>query len=292
MLHAHTDVALLPETHFFRRYVARYPARYWYEKRGTEAFRARLENDPEFQRAKISADELLAPFAERPLDLADVYRQLLARYRERENVSVVGAKDPRMLDYLPRLRALFPDAHVLHIVRDPRDVLLSRRNASWSAGRPDWLHVLTYRAQMRWGRREGRQSFGRRYVELRYEDLLHDPESILQQAVSGLPVSFSEAMLEFASSAQDLVGEEEASWKEETMGPLLRDNTQKWRSGLQPVQIRLAEQVCQEAFQAFGYAQAGAEAVRLSASEQRYVRFFGRTAPLFDYAYLLRREIG
>jgi hypothetical protein len=220
------------------------------------------------------------------------YRRLLALYRRQKGVSVVGAKDPRMLDYLPRLHDLFPDARVLHIVRDPRDVLLSRRNADWSAGRPDWLHVLTYRAQVKWGRREGRDSFGDRYFELRYEDLLQNPKQILQRSLSELPLSFSEDMLAFADSARDLVGEDEASWKEETMGPLLKENTQKWRSGLRPAQIRLAEKVCHEAFHDFNYAVADPGRCQLSATERSYVRLIGRVAPLFDYAYLLRREIG
>ena len=60
-------------------------------------------------------------------------------------------------------------------------------------------------------------------------------------------------MLAFQRSAEELVHESERSWKEETTGPLLRDNTGKWRDGLSAWQVCLTEHVCSQAFEWFGY---------------------------------------
>jgi hypothetical protein len=255
MLHAHSDVAFLPETHFFRNYLARPYSRWKYERGGPEVLRRALIEDEEYQRAEIPVDDLVFPFlkGDRPYDLNAVYTRLLRLYREREHVHVVGEKDPRLIDYLPQLKQAFPEAQILHIVRDPRDVLLSRLNADWSAGRPDWLHVLTSGAQLVRGHEQGRRCYGRQYMELCYEDLISNPERMLRKVTEHLDVTYSDQMLDFQRSAEELVDESERGWKEETTGPLLRDNTGKWRKGLSEWQVRLTERMCTKTFEWFDY---------------------------------------
>lgn len=288
MLHAHPDIAFLPETHFFRHYVARLYCRWKHEGEGVETFRSTLTSDEEYQRADIPEGELLAPFLSgaRAFNLRAVYTRLLRLYRDQRGVSVIGEKDPRLIDYLPQVRQLFPEAHILHIVRDPRDVLLSRMNAEWSSDRPDWLHVLTYRAQLTRGRKQGRHSFRQQYMEVRYEDLLAEPERVLRNVTEHVGVPYSDAMLAFQRSAEELVHESERSWKEETTGPLLRDNTGKWRKGLSDWQVRLTEQVCNKAFEWFDYERAG-----FSMNMSRGQRIALRLAPIvgtgFEYLYAL-----
>jgi len=286
MLHAHPDISFLPETHFFRNYVARLNNRWEHEKAGGEAFRSTLAKDEEYQRACISVENILSPFLDGTctFDLAKVYTRLLRLHRDRESVAIVGEKDPRLIDYLPQVKQVFPEARILHIVRDPRDVLLSRMNADWSAGRPDWLHMLTYRAQIVRGRREGLRSFGSQYMELRYEDLLSEPERVLHEVAKHVGVAYSDAMLAFQHSAEELVHESERSWKEETTGPLLRDNTGKWRNELSDWQICLTEQVCSRALGWFGYERVS-HSMNLNRTQQFVLYLAPVAGTLFEYLY-------
>ncbi len=291
MLHAHPEIAVLPETHFFRKYVARPLDRWRHEQAGAEAFHRTLLDDDEYQRAEIPADETLSPFLndKRTLDLCAVYARLLWMYRSQKEATVVGEKDPRLIDYLPKLKRAFPEARIVHIVRDPRDVLLSRRNAEWSSGRPDWMHVCTYRAQIAHGRTEGSCTFGGRYMEVRYEDVVTEPEETLKAVAGHIGVSYTDAMLAFQESAEALVGEKEQDWKEETTGPLLQNNTGKWRGRLSPWQIRLTERVCAPAFDWFGYEAAG-RAVRLSQARKHLLDAASFMGKGFEYAYSIARR--
>jgi hypothetical protein len=286
MLHAHPDISFLPETHFFRHYVARPKNRWQHERAGAEPFRSTLADDQEYQRADIAAEDLLAPFLNdaRRFDLSEVYARLLRLHRNRENVSVVGEKDPRLIDYLPQVQQAFPEAQILHIVRDPRDVLLSRMKADWSAGRPDWLHILTYRAQIIRGRKQGRRSFGSQYMELRYEDLLAEPARVLREVAEQVGVTYSNAMTAFQRSAEELVHESERSWKEETTGPLLRENTGKWRDRLSAWQVCLTECVCSEAFEWFGYEPAASSA-ELSRTQRTVLQAAPLVGRVFEHLY-------
>lgn len=286
MLHSHDDISFLPEIHFLRKYLA-LPFSYWsYVTAGVHVFRRILNTDEQFERVGIPIEEVLAPFMKgaRSFDPVEVYTRLLRLYCIKEDVKIVGVKDPRLIDYLPSLKQLFPQARILHIVRDPRDVVLSRMNVNWSSGRPAWMHVFTYRAQVTRGREHGGMSFGEQYMEVRYEDLIMEPEATLRTIAKHVGLEYSDDMLAFQKSAEDLVHENERAWKEETTGPLLRDNMNKWQDGLSDCQIVLTEKVCSKAFDWFGY-----ERVQQQLGRRRTQWILLQLAPVmgkgFEYAY-------
>ena len=255
MLHAHPDITFLPETHFFRRYVAKKLTRRWYETLGPKRFLGVLENDDYFKRAGILANDLLKPYLEssRAFNLVDCYTRLLRQELGRRGTSVVGDKDPRNIDYIESLHEFFPNSSLLHIVRDPRDVLYSRLMAKWSSGRPYWINVFTYDVQMRQGCVYGNTLYGDRYLEIRYEDLISMPEETLGRVCRHLGLSYSTDMLAFESAARELVHFSEMDWKKNTIGPLLKDNSGKWMGQLSLQQITLTEHLCVDWMQRFQY---------------------------------------
>jgi len=282
MLDAHPKGVFLPETHFFRKYVAARKYRSKIEKKGVKALMQILKSDDDFGRAGIAAEELLmsSEQEETPLDLEKVYKRLLKLYlKGYQDLQFVGDKDPRNIDYLQSLKTAFPNAKILHIVRDPRDVLSSRMKAEWSKHRPVWQHVLLYETQLKRGRRLGKQLFGNNYYEFRYEDLIAQPEKSLQAISRHLEIEYSEAMLKFSKSAERLVDKNEMSWKKETLGPLLKENKNKWKKSLNLRQIAMAEQVCTTAFKDFGYSYSNSKNSR---------GLLSYASPLFSSLYQLR----
>ena len=253
MLNAHPSVAIPPETHFFRRYVAPRRTRKKIEAETVDALVRRLHGDESFARLDMPVEEVVAGEQDAALDLVRVYRRMLEHWAQREGKQRIGDKDPRNLDFLPGLAAAFPDAAVLHIIRDPRAVVHSRMNASWSAGRPWRSHAIVAQEQLRRGRADGQRLFGARYLEVRYEALLVDPRATLTRICEHIDVPYDPAMLEFGESARRLVSTDEMAWKKETLGPLLTNNSAKWRDGLEPAQVAFVEAVCVEAFDHAGY---------------------------------------
>ena len=57
----------------------------------------------------------------------DVYRMVLGHEAERTGASIPCEQTPRNLFYLGEILEHFPEARVIHMVRDPRDVLLSQK---------------------------------------------------------------------------------------------------------------------------------------------------------------------
>ena len=264
MLAAHSGLCLPPETHFFRTYVAPSRRRQTLEKRGPEALIPLLDHDPHYARAGVPSRTLLRPWleGEREFRLDEVFRHLLEEYAvaERKHLGEdldaplrVGDKDPKNIEFLPALHAAYPDAHVLHIVRDPRGVLASRMKAAWSKERPWWVHSMVQNVQWRRGRAQGRALFGDRWLEIRYEDLLAEPDEVLRRVCDHLGIGFDPEMLSFSRAARRLVHASEVSWKKDTFGPLEPDHVDKWRRVLSPAQVAWSEVQCRAAFREHGY---------------------------------------
>lgn len=244
MLNAHADVVFPPEFHFINQHMARRP------QATLREMADRLRTDPRFARLNMPVEDVIRPFRQNqvPYTLPALYQQILLQYGQQHNRRIIGDKAPKYVEYLPVIHQIFPEAKVIHLIRDPRDVYLSRKKAAWSASRPDFLQLLAYRAQYTLGRRLGPQLFGNNYLEVQYENLLMQPEATLQHLCHQLQIPYLAQMLNFSHSARQLVASDELAWKAETIGPLLTNNMNKWQDALTPSQTAQVEAACWPAF--------------------------------------------
>lgn len=289
MFAAHPAVAMLPETSFLRRYVSAVPAADMVDKHGDRAFwEARYESDERLQRLDRahwnravelalrgsasagasgnleSTGSVVSPLAQ----VSAIYRALLSpgvagaqADTDPKEIAYTGDKDPRLIEFLPIVKELFPDSHVIQIVRDPRDVLLSKTKAHWSKARGLGGNLAAGRFQLDLGERFGWKLWGWRYHVVRYEDLLQAPERTLRRLTAEMDLEFERGMLEFGHAARRLGRGETEIWKAETLGPLLKNNTGKWREGLTPQMTGLVETVYRLWMQRYGYQNSVASAL-------------------------------
>lgn len=253
MFAAHSHVSCLPETAFIRRMVFPGCLHSIFQREGEKAASRALAQDDYFARTRLDASKVVARALARGglLDAA-VYREMLASYAGKDK-AWAGDKDPRAVEFLPLLTAVLTDVHVIHVYRDPRDVLASKKKAAWSRKGHVWKHVFANRVQFKIGSRLGPELFGNRYHEICYEELLAAPEKVLSGLCGELALEYDHSMLSFGDAARKLVADKEMSWKKETLGPLLTKNREKWKTGLHPREVVLSELCCGEAMARGGY---------------------------------------
>jgi hypothetical protein len=253
MLAAHQVVAYMPETSFFRRYVATGILVDLYASGGDAAVVRRLSEDEAFARSELDAVILVQRAVELGglLDAAIYHQVIRAQYGS--SVAWVGDKDPRLIEFLPLVASYFKDATVINIIRDPRDVLLSKKKAAWSSRGHVWKHIFANRVQLKLGHFWGPRLFGANYHEIVYEELIASPSEALSRLCDRIGLPYDEAMLDFGNAAKKLVSQSELSWKKETFGPILTENTGKWKAGLAQREIALTDLCCKEAFRLGGY---------------------------------------
>lgn len=289
MFAAHPSVSYLPESAFLRRYVADGVLLNKYKSEGEEGVVRSLEEDLLFSRLGIDAVELVreAVNTGELLDLA-LYRLMMESYNQGER-SWVGDKDPRLIEFVPLVSTSFPHAKVINIIRDPRDVLLSKKKAAWSRKGHVWKHIFANRVQLKLGRNAGNRLLGTNYHEVIYEDLIASPRRVLATLCEKLDLPFDEAMLAFGEAAKKLVSERELSWKKETIGPLLPENKEKWKTGLHCREIVLTELCCQKALRAGGY-RSDDRKCRLSLLDKLWVFSGAAVILMADWPYRLFRN--
>ncbi|MBS0194417.1 MAG: sulfotransferase [Proteobacteria bacterium] len=128
----------------------------------------------------------------------------------KDRVGRLGLRDDaaRIIDKLPDnfvhlgwLSVAFPNATLIHCLRDPRDVAISCWRAQFS--RINWTleldHIAHRIEQHRRIMRHWRAALGTRLVELRYETLVADPEAQLRRLLAAIKLDWHPDVLAHAN---------------------------------------------------------------------------------------------
>jgi hypothetical protein len=112
-----------------------------------------------------------------------------------------GEKMPRYITQVEWLATMFPDSHIVHIIRDPRDVAASMCRAGFEES----LHDAAERwaARVAEGRRQGR-TVESRYHEVQYEKLLQNPTETVKSLAECLGIAFDSEMTQGTSGGEDI----------------------------------------------------------------------------------------
>lgn len=204
MLDSHPEMAIPQESYFV---VSMGRHRRKYERSGgfdTEPFATDLVGHAWFQRWGLSESETReALSATRPRDYPDAVRSVYQLYADRQGKTRYGDKTPAYVLNLRLIGQLFPEARFVHVIRDGRDVALALLEVAFGPRTIDEA-ALTWRRMVKRGRRMGRV-LGARYCEVRYEDLVAQPEQSLVRICDFLDLDFQGSMLRYFERAEELL---------------------------------------------------------------------------------------
>jgi len=292
MLNANKLIAFPPETHFIRNYLATKKSIFSFSimngRNKHKSIVERIRKDVNLLSLNIDLDKIIQETnIDNKVDLKKFFLTLLKSYSEKKGKLFFGDKDPKNVEYLKLIKNNFPGSIILHIIRDPRDVILSRMKAEWSKKYPFILQGIIYREQLKIGENEGTNLFVSNYYRLYYEDLISYPEKTLKKICNFLNVDYDSEMLEFYKKSDEIVVEEERNWKENCFSPIMTSNMGKWKKELSINQIHIIEEICNEAFSKHGYKKF------INSKNQKtnflifaFVKILALLLPLIDLAYL------
>ncbi|MFN8621060.1 MAG: stealth conserved region 3 domain-containing protein [Chloroflexota bacterium] len=193
-----------------------------------ERVRRRLEVRPPSARALMEA--LTVPFME---------DQGKRRWAE---------KTPKHLWHAAMIRRLWPDARVIRIVRDPRGVALSTRE--WPFQRSAVKVAYQWRLdEAHWRAFSAGDPLT---LELRYEDLVTDPEAAVARVCAFLGEPFEPAMVQASAARAKVVAENEA-WHAKVAGAVDPARAVAWRTDLPEDEQRAVAMICHAEMPRHGY---------------------------------------
>lgn len=226
ILNSSQDIAICGETHFLGDlFGQKYGFRYKFAKIGNIAtddgaakvvdyiYNLRVSNFWDWIQKNVAREEFLSRLLESDRTDRALFDLVMAFYANANGKSVRGEKTPFHIYYVPTLLEWFPQAKIVHIFRDPRAILASKKKKTFKRKRLSlgyrilrqlgplfdaylslnvlihWLHIVQLHNQYQ-------QLYPDNYYFLKYEDLIRDPKISLEKLCAFLEINFSAAMLQ------------------------------------------------------------------------------------------------
>lgn len=188
---------------------------------------------------------------EKSYSVKEFIDQLLYGFAVREGKRRWAEKTPGNVVHMDKIIELWPDAQILHIIRDPRDVFASLRQAK------KWDTIEEF--MDRWcafiGSAEKHKDLldlnDKRYLEIRYEKLVINPDDVMEKILCFLNEDFEENVAHFHGKKDDFTKVLEATGKASTTldrlrKPLSTERIGIWRKILEKSDIDALYSVAKE----------------------------------------------
>ncbi len=137
--------------------------------------------------------------------------------------------------FLPLIDRLFPDASYIVLVRDGRDVAVSLVKADTTAVTEVSVAADYWRRNVEHSQRFVAGLESSRYIEVRYEDLVRQPETTAERVYEFLGIPFDPAALEVSDSVESL-GDADREIHRNLRRPINADSIGKGRESLDAAQ--------------------------------------------------------
>ena len=185
-----------------------------------------------------------------------LFALLEQQYADRVGRRRWGDKSLHTERYAEPIFAAYPDARILHMIRDPRDRYASsktrwRRRGGIGAGTAEWL------ASARLAERNERR-FPGRYRVVRYETLVSTPAETLRDICAVLGVTFDAEMLRMSNGGRFTEKGGNSSYGTRHDGVVSQSSVGRYRSVLTVDQIAFVQLLAGREMSRFGYTFDGA----------------------------------
>lgn len=231
MLDSHSAIACGPETHFLVD-----PAFQEFHRHFQEKWSRRAAG---YGYGERDIDVLFGEFA----------RTWFETYMRRRGKRRWADKTPQNIHVMAYLWRLFPTARFIHMIRDGRDVACSIMAQTWgpnsvTAAAKRWVDCIG----------KGRVHHGdkSRYLELRYENLVRNPERELRRVMTFVGEQWEPGMLEYWRGEHDLADLTESS-ASQVRRPLYLDSIGRWQAEMSTRQLRVFHRIAGGTLAELGY---------------------------------------
>ena len=251
MVTSHPNLAIPPEGGFLIRLGWKYDRIQQFTEVQVDRFIEDLFQSPNIQDWEIQKSALRERFLAKipcsyPELIAEIYLSYIDQKFQGEK-NRWGDKTTWYLNYLPQIHTYYPEAQYIHIIRDGRAVAASFKRVSHL---PDGIESIT--AEWLWSlnliKSFGEQIGDGKYTEIRYEDLVRNPENELNNLCEFLREPYNDVMLNYwiKNRENELEPRRHLKWKSLTLEKVSTDRISKWKTELYKDEIITIELMSKE----------------------------------------------
>lgn len=220
----------------------------------------------QFKRSGLAPEPFLRGASLHRSSYVDLLRFFMSEMCRSQGKRRWAEKTPANIYHMERLAREFPSSRFVHVIRDGRDVALSRRKLGW---RVTWAadpeeeflgQVEHWERVVRLGQASGAR-LGSRYSEVRYESLVQCPEREIARLAG-----FVEAPIQSGSGGLVPVGALKKGFSafQPRLSGISSSPVERWRSLLTPRESMLAGVAVGEILERLGYTVDDVDVSRLS----------------------------
>jgi Sulfotransferase family len=239
-LNRHSQIVVPPETKFFFSFFGHPRKR---QVRHVE----RLNADLGIQLPQPTKQ--IASVAEGRAYYEDMARQYVARHAAK-NVVHFGEKTPEHTGLLPSIRRLYPDAKILVLCRDGRDVASSLSRMPWTSPNlyVNFIIWLYYNSILQKERLNGSPNM----YFAQYEDIVANPREEFRAILRFLGADYEPAVATGHGNREG-VPQREMAWKSRALQPITSGRIGVFRRELTGDQIEILERLGRDDLLTLGY---------------------------------------
>ena len=252
MLHNHPRIAIPYESHFLTKYHAKL-AEYG-DLSDSENARRLVRDILDEPNLKMwdhdfEADRVLGAVKE--WSFPGITNAIYSDYAAKRGKERWGDKSA-YLGRIDIINEVFPTAQFIHIVRDGRDVANSVMKLPW--GPTDILRAADWwNEHSKLGRRMGSILGPKRYAEVRYEDLVENPEKELRRLCTFLGEEYSDEMPSYYKKSDEVIPEEKKAQHYKIDKPPDPSRCYSWKREMHQCDVLLFNQRAAQMLGEFGY---------------------------------------
>ncbi len=173
----------------------------------------------------------------------------------KEEIKLIGDKNPVYATYTNKLLKMFPDAKFIHLVRDPRDNIISLKNVDFEG---PFSALLAYR----W-KHSAEKLFKikkknpEKFYTIRYEDLAKEPQKYYAEMCQFLGLPYHDKVFDFYKKQDEALklfnNDKVMKYHKSLLSPINVSKIDLWKTQLPEIDIRIAEFVCGKWTKIYGY---------------------------------------
>lgn len=239
----------------------------WIDRVNVSSFSHAVSTSKKFDTWKISEPEISeelfrsSPKSYREACVA-VYMLYARKYKK--EAKLWGDKNNFYTSQTELLTMMFPEARFIHLIRDPRDVFCSYRDMALLQSNSIYKPVLSTEARAfadEWVKNnenvtavlETKKEIS--HYNLRYEDLVKNPEKEVMLLCLWMGIDYHPDMLEFhvLNKKNMLEPAETMDWKKKTLQKISTGQCERFRKELHPDEVATIQQRAGTSMRRFGY---------------------------------------
>lgn len=181
--------------------------------------------------------------------LRDLMEAFYKHYAILQNKNIWGDKTPSFFRMIPVLNKIFPEAKFIHVVRDGRDVFLSWRRMNSLMNNLS-LCAIEWKYKVVKARKDLEKLPTNKWIEIKYEDLVKNPENIVKKICEFLGIDYEKEMLLFYRKSTKYIGKHHSGL---IFKPISKSSLEKYKRELSFKDIRKFELLTKDVLKLYKY---------------------------------------